>query len=77
MADDLARRLYRSLHDQGLMTERSFPALVHFASREEALRYFGAPEPLPRAVLTLLQPWSVGVAQSRFLARFAELNGPA
>jgi uncharacterized protein len=43
--------------------------------RREALAIFGAPKPLPRAVLALLDPWDTGQAQARFLARFAELGG--
>jgi uncharacterized protein len=48
-------------------------------TREEALRYFGQPEPLPRAVTSLVHPWSVSEAQQRFLARFEALSdtGPA
>jgi uncharacterized protein len=41
--------------------------------REEALKLFGKPEPLPRAIHELLEPWPVPVAQERFLARFEEL----
>jgi uncharacterized protein len=43
--------------------------------RKEALTIFGAPEPLPRAVLALLAPWDTGQAQARFLDRFAALGG--
>lgn len=43
--------------------------------RREALAIFGAPEPLPRGVLALLEPWDTSQAQARFLARFAELGG--
>ncbi|MGL5361849.1 MAG: YfbR-like 5'-deoxynucleotidase [Bosea sp. (in: a-proteobacteria)] len=43
--------------------------------REEALKYFGAPEPLPRAVHALLAPWSTAEAQNRFVARFEQLLG--
>lgn len=42
--------------------------------REEALRYFGRPQALPRAVLALLEPLSTEAAQARFLARFAALQ---
>jgi hypothetical protein len=41
--------------------------------REEALRYFGRPQALPRAVLGLLEPLSTETAQARFLARFEAL----
>jgi hypothetical protein len=43
--------------------------------REEALKYFGAPEPLPRAVLALLAPWPTHQAQAHFLGRFGECGG--
>jgi 5'-deoxynucleotidase YfbR-like HD superfamily hydrolase len=43
--------------------------------REEALRFFGRPQALPRAVLALLAPLSTEDAQARFLARFAQLGG--
>ena len=43
-------------------------------SRDEALRYFGRPQALPRAVTVLLQPLDTQAAQERFLARFAALT---
>lgn len=43
-------------------------------SREEALSFFGRPEPLPRAVDALLSPWSVDESQSAFMARFQQLE---
>ncbi len=43
--------------------------------REEALRFFGRPQALPRAVLALLEPLSTEAAQARFMARFAQLGG--
>jgi 5'-deoxynucleotidase YfbR-like HD superfamily hydrolase len=42
-------------------------------SREEALRFFGRPEPLPREVLGLVEPVSAGEAQALFHARFLAL----
>lgn len=42
-------------------------------SREEALKIFGRPEPLPQAVDHYLVPWSVAEAEARYLARFGEL----
>lgn len=42
-------------------------------SREEALRYFGRPRALPRAVMALLEPLSSEAAQARFLDRFMAL----
>jgi uncharacterized protein len=55
----------------------AFLEATHLAGfgREEALKYFGAPEPLPRAVMALLEPWPVAEAQMRFLARFEALQG--
>jgi uncharacterized protein len=41
--------------------------------REEALKFFGAPEPLPRSVHALLAPLPTAEAQSRFMARFEAL----
>jgi uncharacterized protein len=46
--------------------------LAGFA-REEALKFFGKPEPLPREILAMLQPVSAGEAQERFMARFRSL----
>jgi uncharacterized protein len=43
--------------------------------REEALKFFGAPEPLPRAVHALLEPCPTPEAQVRFMARFDVLTG--
>ncbi|AOO83736.1 YfbR-like 5'-deoxynucleotidase [Bosea vaviloviae] len=48
--------------------------LAGFA-REEALRFFGRPQALPRAVMAWLDPLDTETAQARFLARFAELSG--
>lgn len=43
-------------------------------TREEGLKYFGKPEPLPRAVLAMLEPVSAAEAQARFSARFEALS---
>jgi 5'-deoxynucleotidase YfbR-like HD superfamily hydrolase len=48
--------------------------LAGFA-RDEALRFFGRPQALPRAVMAWLDPLDTETAQARFLARFAELSG--
>jgi 5'-deoxynucleotidase YfbR-like HD superfamily hydrolase len=48
--------------------------LAGFA-REEALQFFGRPQPLPRAVKALLEPLDTEAAQGRFLERFAGLAG--
>jgi uncharacterized protein len=41
--------------------------------REEALKFFGRPVPLPRAVFTYLEPWGADMAEARFLARVSGL----
>jgi uncharacterized protein len=47
--------------------------LAGFA-REEAIRFFGRPEPLPRAVAALLEPWPIARAQAGYLARVRDLH---
>ncbi len=42
--------------------------------REEALKFFGRPRALPVEVLAWLDPLDTETAQTRFLARFAELS---
>jgi 5'-deoxynucleotidase YfbR-like HD superfamily hydrolase len=42
-------------------------------SREEALRIFGRPVPLPREVKVLLAPWSAAEAESRYRDRVLAL----
>jgi 5'-deoxynucleotidase YfbR-like HD superfamily hydrolase len=42
--------------------------------REEAIRYFGRPEPLPRWTADYLTPWPIAEAQARFAARFTEVQ---
>ncbi|MBF9231871.1 YfbR-like 5'-deoxynucleotidase [Microvirga alba] len=42
--------------------------LAGFA-REEAIKIFGRPEPLPRSIHAFLDPWPVTEAQERFRAR--------
>jgi uncharacterized protein len=42
-------------------------------SREEALRIFGRPVPLPREVEVLLAPWSAAEAESRYRDRVLAL----
>ncbi|WP_342360024.1 HD family hydrolase [Terrarubrum flagellatum] len=44
-------------------------------SIEEANGFFTRPEKLPKSVFTLLEPWTAGEAEQRFLARFAEVAG--
>ncbi len=48
--------------------------LAGFA-REEALTFFGRPEPLPEAIRAMLAPWPAGEAQAAFMARFRALEG--
>src|SRR3712207_6481095 len=45
--------------------QAAFLEATHLAgfSREEAIKYFGRPEPLPRTVLGLLEPWPVDKAE--------------
>jgi uncharacterized protein len=47
--------------------------LAGFA-REEAIRFFGHPEPLPRAVAALVEPWPIARAQAGYLARVRDLH---
>ncbi len=50
-------------------------ALAGFV-REEALRFFGKPQPLPASVIALVEPLPTELAQARFLQRFETLaNG--
>jgi uncharacterized protein len=42
--------------------------------REEALKLFGRPEPLPRPIDPYLSPWTIAEAQARYVARVAELR---
>jgi len=46
-------------------------------SHAEALRLIGRPAPLPRTLDHYLVPWTVGEAEARYLARFAELFDPS
>jgi uncharacterized protein len=41
--------------------------------REEAMRFFGRPDPLPGSLEEYLTPWPIGTAQSRYLQRFHTL----
>ena len=47
--------------------------LAGFA-RDEALRFFGRPVAVPARLDPLLEPWSAGEAQERFLQRFGALD---
>jgi 5'-nucleotidase len=48
--------------------QAAFLEATHLAGfgREEAIKFFGKPEPLPRAVLALLEPWPVAEAEERY-----------
>ena len=48
--------------------QAAFLEATHLAgfSREEAIKFFGRPDPLPRSVLTLLDPWPVAEAEARY-----------
>lgn len=48
--------------------QAAFLEATHLAgfSREEAIKFFGRPEPLPRTVLALLEPWPVSQAEERY-----------
>ena len=48
--------------------QAAFLEATHLAGfgREEAIKYFGRPEPLPRPVLALLEPCPVAVAEERY-----------
>ncbi|QRM28397.1 HD family hydrolase [Microvirga sp. VF16] len=48
--------------------QAAFLEATHLAGfgREEAIRFFGRPEPLPRSVLALLEPWPVAEAEERY-----------
>jgi 5'-deoxynucleotidase YfbR-like HD superfamily hydrolase len=48
--------------------QAAFLEATHLAgfSREEAIKFFGRPEPLPRAVLALLEPWPAAQAEEHY-----------
>ncbi|MEE1654697.1 HD family hydrolase [Microvirga sp. CF3062] len=48
--------------------QAAFLEATHLAGfgREEAIKFFGRPEPLPRTVLALLEPWPVSQAEERY-----------
>jgi 5'-deoxynucleotidase YfbR-like HD superfamily hydrolase len=48
--------------------QAAFLEATHLAgfAREEAIKFFGRPEPLPRTVLALLEPWPVSQAEERY-----------
>ncbi|MBM6578827.1 HD family hydrolase [Microvirga sp. BT689] len=48
--------------------QAAFLEATHLAGfgREEAIKFFGRPEPLPRSVLALLEPWPVAESEARY-----------
>ena len=48
--------------------QAAFLEATHLAgfAREEAIKIFGRPDPLPRTVLTLLEPWPVADSENRY-----------
>ncbi|MBD2747233.1 HD family hydrolase [Microvirga sp. BT688] len=48
--------------------QAAFLEATHLAgfAREEAIKFFGRPDPLPRPVLALLEPWPVAQAEERY-----------
>ncbi|SCY90301.1 YfbR-like 5'-deoxynucleotidase [Microvirga guangxiensis] len=54
--------------------QAAFLEATHLAGfgREEAIKFFGRPEPLPRSVYPLLEPWPVAEAEKRFRERVLE-----
>jgi len=56
--------------------QAAFLEAIHLAgfSREEAIRIFGRPEPMPRTVLDLIEPWPIETAQRRFRDRVEDLR---
>ncbi|HEY8382917.1 MAG TPA: HD family hydrolase [Microvirga sp.] len=59
--------------------QAAFLEATHLAgfARDEALRYFGRPDPLPRSIAPLLEPWPIGEAEARFRARVSALHHAA
>lgn len=56
--------------------QAAFLEAVHLAgfSREEALKFFGKPEALPRAIQAFLDPLPIEVAEDRFQSRVRSLG---
>jgi 5'-deoxynucleotidase YfbR-like HD superfamily hydrolase len=66
--------LYRKIKRADRIAAFLEATLLAGFSREEALRFFGRPEPLPREVLALVEPVGAGDAQALFHARFLALT---
>ena len=66
------RRLIKKADRQAAYLEAT--RLAGFG-REEAIRFFGRPEPLPRTVSALVEPWPIAEAQARYVERVRALHG--
>lgn len=51
--------------------QAAFLEAIHLAgfAREEAIKFFGRPEPLPRTIHAYLEPWPVSEAEERYRER--------
>jgi 5'-deoxynucleotidase YfbR-like HD superfamily hydrolase len=68
----MLKRLIKRADRQGAFLEAT--TLAGFG-REEAIKIFGRPEPLPRAVGEFLEPWPIADAETRYRDRVAALQG--
>ena len=57
--------------------QAAFLEATHLAGfgRDEAVKFFGRPEPLPRTVHALLEPWPVERAQERYREKVTAVMG--
>ena len=57
--------------------QAAFLEATHLAgfTREEAVKFFGRPEPLPRTIHAFLAPWPVAEAQERYRERVEASSG--
>jgi hypothetical protein len=53
---------------KGADRQAAYLEATHLAGfgREEAIKFFGRPGPLPRTVKAFLEPWPVAEAESRY-----------
>src|SRR3712207_5729300 len=65
------RRLIKQADRQAAFLEAT--RLAGF-EREEAVRFFGRPEPLPRGIAALVQPWPIAAVQARYRERVETLQ---
>jgi 5'-deoxynucleotidase YfbR-like HD superfamily hydrolase len=65
------RRLIKQADRQAAFLEAT--GLAGFA-REEAVKFFGPPEPLPRAVAALVRPWPIEDVEARYRERVRDLQ---